>query len=245
MDSAMNKLALIFCLLASLARADSEGNSDAGLIGQWITPGYVNSGFALDSSGFNNKGTVTSGTLVSYGGVTCYGFTSGYIKTTNTNVARSVQTISTWLYPTALQSSFGAVLVWMNFGSQVNGISLDYYNAGFSGSLAWHSYTNSTTPLTPIPRYPLAYNSTAGISNWYHCAVVLNGATITSYFQGVAYGTVAQSQTPTSSGLGLEIGGDSGNSLFRFVGKMGSTKIFNRALTAAEIQQIYSQGPGQ
>ena len=73
------------------------------------------------------------------------------------------------------------------------------------------------------------------LSTWTHLAGTYNGSTLTLYLNGVSIGTLATTGAITTSTGGLKIGG---NSLWPewFQGDIDEVRIYNRALSAAEIQ---------
>ncbi|MHC4067586.1 MAG: LamG-like jellyroll fold domain-containing protein, partial [Planctomycetota bacterium] len=75
---------------------------------------------------------------------------------------------------------------------------------------------------------------------WYHIALVREGSLWTFYLDGVPNGTVADSTTIEDAAAPLTIGWAEGGSAFR--GSIDEVAIYNRALTADEIQHHHQNG---
>jgi len=79
-------------------------------------------------------------------------------------------------------------------------------------------------------------------TNWHHLAVTINGSVATLYVDGVAQtgatGTVANPTTGTQT---LTIGRRSGTTDYPWNGQLDDVRIYNRALSASEIDTIYIQ----
>ncbi len=79
-------------------------------------------------------------------------------------------------------------------------------------------------------------------TNWHHLAVTINGSTAVFYLDGVvqtgATGTVANPMSGTQT---LTIGRRSGTTDYPWNGQLDDVRIYNRALTLAEITSVYYQ----
>ena len=79
-------------------------------------------------------------------------------------------------------------------------------------------------------------------TNWHHLAVTVNGSSATFYVDGVpqtgATGTVGN---PPSSTQGLVIGRRSGTTDYPWNGQLDDVRLYNRALSAAEVTDILAQ----
>ena len=72
------------------------------------------------------------------------------------------------------------------------------------------------------------------INTWTHLAVTFDGAMIRIYVNGVQVATQAQTGALTTSTSALMIGSNAFNE--RFIGRIDEVRVYNRALTVAEIQ---------
>lgn len=81
-------------------------------------------------------------------------------------------------------------------------------------------------------------------NQWYHITVVKVGLVESVYVNGVFDFSVTLSNgSPSSSGVNLGIGGDSGGGRY-FIGRIDDVKVYNKSLSASEVKQLYQQGGG-
>jgi plastocyanin len=79
-------------------------------------------------------------------------------------------------------------------------------------------------------------------TNYHHVAVTKQGSTVTFYIDGVADASISYNPTFTfTSGAAIGARGD-GSVLNSFFGDIDELEIFNRALSASEIQAIFNAG---
>ena len=78
---------------------------------------------------------------------------------------------------------------------------------------------------------------TISIGQWSFVAVTLNGTTLTFYVNNVS-NSLTTAGTPNASAGTIYIG-DFGNAGYHFNGSIDDVRIYNRALSAAEIKAIY------
>ena len=71
---------------------------------------------------------------------------------------------------------------------------------------------------------------------WHHVAAVYDGATIKIYLDGVLDGSVVANYAPTNGSASLKIGARGDDANTRLNGLIDDVRIFNRALSEAEIQ---------
>jgi hypothetical protein len=90
---------------------------------------------------------------------------------------------------------------------------------------------------TPIPHANFS-TTIVNTGNWFHAAATYDGSTVKIYVNGVLESTTARSGTITAGAK--NIGSSSGGSNEYFNGTIDNVKIYNRALSAAEIQQNFA-----
>ena len=86
---------------------------------------------------------------------------------------------------------------------------------------------------------PVCQPSPLPINTWTHLTVTYNGSTLTLYRNGVAVANSNVSATLSPTTLSLQIGGSQFGEYFK--GLIDEVRIYNRALTATEIQATYQQ----
>ncbi len=117
--------------------------------------------------------------------------------------------------------------IWWGLGS------VSSYGQRLAAVLKTSSTTQIATSSTTI---------TAG--QWIFVAGVYNGSTLKVYQNGVEVGSVALTGTVSTSGsVGVRIGSNPSNVDF-FDGTIDEVAIFNKALTAAQLLEIYKVGRG-
>jgi hypothetical protein len=194
---------------------------------------------AADASSTGNQATLTGaaswgagryGNALSVNG-------AGYANANDTAALTpgTTATFAGWVYLTGAPSEVASIV---NKWSQSNE---DEYVFALGGDrrllFAWHT-TGSSTWGSP------AYNYTTGgaqvpLNTWTHVAVVRNGATLSFYVNGaLSHSVSAMDTNPFRNGTNsLRVGGQGRGGMNRyFPGRIDDARIYNRALTLAEIQ---------
>ena len=135
----------------------------------------------------------------------------------------SGMTIEAWVYPAAL----GA---WRT-------VALKESSAG----LAYGLYANDNAPARPSgqvnlggPDRVVQGNGPLPLNTWSHIALTYGGGNLRLFVNGVQVGTKAQTGNILTTASPLRIGGNSVWGEY-FSGRIDELRIYNRALTAAEI----------
>jgi hypothetical protein len=209
-------------------------NLDAG-----FTPSYPTTGTTwYDVSSSSNNGALTNGPTFNSAnnGSIVFDGVDDYITASQIfsgNMDSTDLTYNVWCYPTGSSSGFGALVnqgqynyepAWMNNGSS-------FY--------LW--YWDSTI----IEANGLSQNK------WYYVNVIKNGTTHT---MTIYYDNTVFSQTVTSSKSGINWG-DRGGNVNIYIGQNGvgedyngriaNVRVYNRALSAAEVLQNYNVTKGR
>lgn len=181
-----------------------------------------------DSSGLANTGTISGATRTAAGRVGGALTFDGVNDSVTIPDATSLDltgsfTLSAWLRP-----------------STVSGWRTVILKEGGPTGLAYglHGSTNSNRPggYASIGGADRELNATAPLvaNAWRHLALTYDGATMRIYIDGALVGTRSQTGTVTTTTGTLRIGG---NSVWGewFAGQIDEVRVYNRALTAAEI----------
>ena len=206
----------------------SSAYPTSGLISYWKLDGNTN-----DFMGVNN-GVATGVTSTSSGCTlnSCYSFsgTNSYINVADSTSLNglSTATISVWVYPTTSLADYDG------FVSKRDSFTLGFHNV--AGEVR-NDYWNATGSKSVVSKSPLL---TA--NNWHHIVSVYNGTSISLYINGVYINQTAMTGSiKSSTGTAMAIGADIYSPSTRgFIGKIDEVMIYNRALSASEIQQIYN-----
>lgn len=174
----------------------------------------------------NNTITATSLTYASDGTFSFNG-SSNYIDCGNATALQqsAAITMSAWVYPTS----------WSGLGN----IMAKNGNSGYrfrldsgAGALWWYVSGNSIQ------------GGNCPLNTWSHCVVTGDSNGLKAYVNGVLVASNATAFTPSAPASGnLNVGTLGGAEYFQ--GKIASGFIYNRALTAAEVQQNFNAQRGR
>jgi hypothetical protein len=184
-----------------------------------------------DLSGNGNNGTLTNGPTYSSsnGGSLSFDGVNDYVVTSPMSLSGAL-TFSFWIkgnvkdgndhvFIDTSSSSWGGEIGIMNFGN-----SLTLFGVPFSGNVA-----------------VLDASSTIMTGNWINIVVTQTAstnATITSYLNGNFGTQKSLTNAISSTNTAVNIGRRSDNLVF-YGGNIAQVSIYNRALTASEVQQNY------
>lgn len=222
----------------------TTGTADPNLVGWWKFDEGSGT-IAYDSSGHNNNGTINGGAGWGTGrisGALNFDGSDDYVNVPdidNSLDAPSQITIAAWMKPNVMNQT-QMIVTKQPSGTEMTFISGNYVfqmdpdpgnSLEFSHQIDPHFnqvYYNSTHSII-----------TAGV--WQHVAVTLKaGDSVKFYRNGVSVGTSAQTQPfGIVNDQPLRIGKRQNAVLFN--GSIDDVRVYNRALSASEIQQIYLQ----
>ena len=193
---------------------------------------------AGDSSGLNNTGTVLGATWTAsgkYGKALSFNGSSNWVTVADNSSLdlTTGMTLEAWVNPTLLNSYQSAIL-----------------KEGAGLTLAYGLYTNEQVPH-PASTINLgsAERTAAGTAGlalnvWTHLASTYDGATLRLFVNGVQVGTPQSITGPIVNSAGaLRIGGNAVWGEY-FNGRIDEVRVYNRALSAAEIQTDMNTGIG-
>ncbi|OHA11522.1 MAG: hypothetical protein A3H71_01300 [Candidatus Sungbacteria bacterium RIFCSPLOWO2_02_FULL_48_13b] len=236
----------------SIIQAPTYLGLSSGLVGSWTFNAPDMSGVtAFDRSGNNNNGTLANGPARAIGRIgqaLNFDGSDDYVNAGSATVLDniSIVTYAAWIYPISYGENgrgniinktqlgngpiFYVCQTTTNCGGSISN-SFVYYQTFANGQTTWAAPSNS------IP-----------LNRWSHVAVtytvnVANNPQL--YLDGVP---VVTTKTLSSTGANTD---DSGNSLtignranvdLTFNGLIDEVRVYNRALTPAEIRQLYKAG---
>ena len=177
-----------------------------------------------DVSGNGNNGTISGATWTTsgkYGNALTFNGTNGLVSINN---ATSLQlttgmTLEAWVFPTTVSNKWRDVIYKGNDNYYLEGTSNHSSRPAMGGTFG--SDLVGTSALTA--------------NTWAHLAATYDGATMRLYVNGVQVASRAQTGAIATSTNPLQIGGDSIYGQY-FAGRIDEVRIYNRALSAAEIQ---------
>jgi hypothetical protein len=201
----------------------------------WGLPGLVAAyGFdegagatTTDESGFGNTGAIAGATWTTdgrYGGALSFDGVNDWV-TINDTAALDLttgMTLEAWVLPSTL-SGWRTVLLKERSGGLVYSLYTSGDGTRPSGYVATPGEVGVVGP------------SSVSTTTWTHLAVTYDGATLRLFVNGAQVATRTLTAPIAASTGALRIGGNSVWTEF-FRGRIDEVRIYNRALTAAEIQ---------
>ncbi len=216
-----------------------------GLVGYWnLDEGSGAS--AADSSGNGNTGSLIDSPTWTTGeinGALSLDGSTQYVKVTDTSSLElsGSWTVSSWVNATALPSSGskGKIIDKETSVSGNTNYALALDNNQSCGGLGWRS---SFTDISGIS-YQTCYLTTINTGTWYHVVGVWDSSTSNEYLylNGALVATRNYAgHVPTSASGGQLDLGQQGNNLLFLNGTIDDVRVYNRALSASEVQQLYN-----
>lgn len=203
-----------------------------GLVGLWSFngPDYNSASTTaevLDRSGQGNNannsgGTVTQGKVgqaLSFDGV------DDYVDAGDPyNFGTGDFSVSAWVYATNV-TNFKPIIAFYDIGG----------NRGWEiediGALNWIDFVTSSNQR--------ARSTMMTRNTWHHVVAIRNGSTMSMYVDGVkGSDTTASDNVDTQTNSKLSFGGWN----YSWSGKIDEVRIYNRALSADEVKQLYNMG---
>jgi Concanavalin A-like lectin/glucanases superfamily len=177
-----------------------------------------------DVSGNGNDGSISGATWTTsgkYGDALRFNGTNARVNINNATSLqlRSGMTLEAWVYPTSVSSAWRDVIYKGNDNYYLEGTSPNSSRPAMGGTFGGTLY--GTSPLTA--------------NTWAHLAASYDGATMRLYVNGVQVASRAQTGAIATSTNPLQVGGDSIYGQY-FAGRIDEVRIYNRALSAAQIQ---------
>lgn len=209
-----------------------------GLVGWWKFDEGTGT-VAFDSSGNNNNGTLTGTTIPTWisgivgSNALSFNGTSSYVNLNNPTSLQisNNQSISLWIYP-------------YDFSSRRNPYAKAYGGEGTitqetNGSLSYY-YGTGAGNTTPYQGFNSG--SVLKLNTWNYITLVRDLTNMKLYWYdngNLVNQTAASYSVASTSSLPVTIGtGYAGN----YNGSIDDVRIYNRALSSAEINQIYTSG---
>jgi hypothetical protein len=189
------------------------------------------SGTTAEDSIGTNDGTLTNGPVWQpsggqIGGAVSVDGTNDYVDISATGFPanNASQTLSAWFKYSATLTNNAALVSLSNSSNSV-------VSMGFECCVGWLSVTSFGGAQL------VTYNSAPSANVWHHMVYTFNGTNHVLYLDGVQVGTSTTApNTGTPSGVYV---GQNGFSNRYFPGLIDDVKIYDRALTAAEVAALY------
>lgn len=216
-----------------------------------------NIGLWYDLSGNGYNGTLINGATSNYTNKGVIFFDGSDDEITTTIPLTNFPSYSSFTFETWVRiSAYPAVLAANGYGVTYQagvlmgatyycGAALYWYGNNAGNAFNLYGYIRGADAYRTTSAYSFSLNQ------WYHCVMVNNGAlgTLSLFINGSLYSAVATAtlpydpaNTPTAGNIGIsksQVDGGGTANYKAFGGQMASARIYNRALTTAEITQNY------
>jgi hypothetical protein len=184
---------------------------------------------ATDASGKGNTGTITSATRTAsgrFGGALSFNGSNSWVTIPDANTLdlTTGMTMEAWVRPSAIGNLWRAVMIKEQPGDLIYAL----YAGDSKGHAGADVFTNGDKSVVGTATTPL--------DTWTHLAATYDGANLRLYVNGVQAASKAVTGSIRASTGALRIGGNSIWSDEWFSGLIDEARLYNRALTAAEIQ---------
>ncbi|HVY08171.1 MAG TPA: LamG-like jellyroll fold domain-containing protein [Burkholderiales bacterium] len=179
-----------------------------------------------DISGHGNTGSINGATWTTsgkFGGALIFDGSSAKVTIPDSASLRltSGMTLEAWVYPTTAPTGWRAVID-KNVDGYYLMASTDVGNRVGTGG-TWIAGNQNTIGPSTLP-----------VNTWSHIAATFDGAMVRLYLNGIQLVSQAQTTSLAPTSGTLQIGGDSYPTEY-FVGRIDEVRIYNRALSSAEI----------
>jgi hypothetical protein len=190
-----------------------------------------------DLSGRGNNGTLVNGVGYNSGNLGSLSFdgVNDYVQLSTTTLLRASSAISAWINIddfTTGKTSTGRVFI-RNSGNNFNSL-IGFYNGGYSFEVNTNSNPHEMAGRTTGN----VSSSAISAGSWFHFSLVFDSNTFYGYVNGVQTGSanIANNLLFNRIGDGSTF---ADNYPAYMKGKIANFKVYNRALTAAEVSQNF------
>lgn len=226
---------------------------NSGLVGWWTMDGDDATwtsdtiGTVMDKSTSSNTGTLTnmsrsfSQTLGKIGQALKFDGNDDRINSVLNSGLSNSFTFSAWIYPTANTFLVQGVVTSevASYGNYWASLANGTYtgSGGASGSMKFCLYDGTNNPCADTI-------SALTLNKWTHVVGVRDVSTdlLLMYKDGVLIESDTDTTTSVPTYSQFNVGGQQTQSNRYFPGYIDDVRVYNRALSASEIQQLYSQG---
>ena len=146
------------------------------------------------------------------------------------NITNAI-TVSAWIYP---RSSHNGGVIEKTIGGAVNKQYLLYLSPTPAENLTFRVMKSTLTYNAVSASYP-------ALNQWTHVVGRYDGSELSLWVNGIKQVITATVTAPIDSGLGVTLIGLLGSNVYPFNGSIDEVAIWNRSLSANEIQTIYNK----
>jgi len=155
----------------------------------------------------------------------------------NASVDLTAFSVEAWAYPTKAATSSGEEILGKYYGSSVpyNSYGIEWLTDRFR-----INYGDTSNVFNVVNA-----GSSQALNNWHHIVGTYDGANFKIYINGAESNSVAKTSSVIQGDGSIYIGtwgGGVGSATQTFDGTIAQPRIYNRALTAEEVQRNYNAG---
>jgi len=215
------------------SQAQNTGSLTKGLVGYWSFDESTHGTTSVaDLSGNNNRGFMINGPQKAIGKIG-QGLSFDVVDDLITmgdvlDFTTANLSFSAWFYPQSGGHAFPRII------DKDNNLDNGYYFVYDKTNGALMFKTAGTTNMS-------SNNSVITQNAWNHVVVTYDGANVRFYVNGVAQGAPAYTTLPVNT-VNAFVVGNIADSSRPLDGKLDDVRIYNRALSASEIQRLYNMG---
>lgn len=234
MKNLFNKAIVVGVLAIAFFPFTSEAALSDSLVSYWAFEGN-----STDSHGSNDGTDANISYNASFGkvgqGIDCNGTTSDIDLGSDASLnITSSMTLNAWI-DLDDKNSYRRFIA---KGSETGTVDTQYAMMYHQALNKWYVYTSDRT-VTYSDAYSLAVN----INEWHMVTMVFNGSNVIIYVDGANKVTGSAIAALNSSANNLSFCNDSAGANFAN-GQMDEVGLWNRALSDAEVSQLYNSGSG-
>ena len=221
-----------------VVNTNATAGLDYGLVGYWpFNGGDIVAGTAFDRSGQNNNGILSGTVPVPVEGLRgqglSFGGSNGYLEANDSSTLDigGNLTLSAWVKNP--QSS--GVNSLLDKGDQLGGTI--NYGLSIESNQVWF-YTQGTTNAN----WNSGFDFASYCGSQCQITATYDGQNKKVYINGVERGSVGATGTPTVNNYTLRVGADGSSANNRYAGILDEVRVYNRALSATEVGDLYRLG---
>ena len=219
-----------------------QNPAPSSIVGDWLFD-EASGTTAVDSSDYGNNGTLYNGPVRTSDGratqVLQFDGVNDYVRVPSSSSLNmtNAMTISLWVKVSSSGSWQTIVGKLVSEGANTYPF-YDYSLVAVGGTGGFYARAAIATASST---YVYADSSSlVSYDAWHHLVAVYNGSTLTIYVDGVSAGSVAGTGALKTSGQALFMGRN-GSGGDNFKGTIDDVRLYNRALSATEIQNVYGE----
>ena len=242
----------LFTVNATISSSDTpptviSPNLQQGLVGHWTFDSSTISGNTVaDVSGNGNNGTMMNGPTVIpgvEGQALSFNGTDQYVSVPNSSSLNpNVISVSFWVKSAVAAQNFYAAMVNKRLLGNTSPFNVWSFDTNPSGNTYDFCITNNAGSGPTYGQWCLSNGVLS--TSWTHIVGTYDGTTQKLYENGVLVASQPVNITLASSTLPVAIGWDNstGGVNQHFNGAIDDVRIYNRALSATEVNQLYDLG---